>query len=181
MTLDEQSDVELVKRFKHGNLDAFDALVRRFQNRVFRLACVWLHDAQQADDATQEVFLRSFKGLRAFRFRSAPFTWLYRTTKNVCRELNRKRLHEPLDEEPGDPSAAPERHAAEFETARQVRRLVSALPRRQREVVMLRVFEDLSVAETAAAMGCRDGTVKALLHKATKRLKLNLETIGLVP
>ncbi len=180
MTLDENSDVELVKRFKSGDTDAFDAIVHRFQDRIFRLACVWLYDEQHASDAAQEVFLRGFKGLRKFRFRSTPFTWLYRTTKNVCNEFNRKRRTEPLDDEPVDPTGAPDRVVADYETARQVRQLVSVLPQRQREVVMLRMFEEFSVQETARAMGCREGTVKALLHKAKRRLKINLEKAGFV-
>lgn len=179
MSLDDYSDAELVRRFKTGDKNAFDAIVHRFQDRVFRLASVWLYDEQQAADAAQEVFLRGFKGLRRFHFRSAPFTWLYRTTKNVCNELNRKRRHETLDHEPQDQEPPPERLHADADAARQVRRFVAVLPQRQREVVLLRVFEDLSVADTALAMGCREGTVKALLHKALRRLKLNMETAGL--
>lgn len=78
----EKSDVELVREFKAGSASAFDAFVGRFQDRVYRLACVWLYDPQNADDATQEVFLRAHKGLRRFQFRAAPFTWLYRTTRS---------------------------------------------------------------------------------------------------
>lgn len=179
MSLDEHSDVELVRKFKAGDMDAFDAIVRRFQDRVFRLASVWLYDEQQASDATQEVFLRGYKGLRGFRFQSAPFTWLYRTARNVCNELNRKRRTEPLLDEPLDPDGTPDRLAADEDIAQRVRQLVSVLPERQREVVMLRIFEDLSVFETARAMGCREGTVKALLHKATQRLKINLQSMDL--
>ncbi|MBT8101220.1 MAG: sigma-70 family RNA polymerase sigma factor, partial [Gammaproteobacteria bacterium] len=91
MSLDEKSDDELVRLFKTGDALAYDAIVRRFQDRVFRLACLWLFDQQLATDAAQEVFVRGFKGLRSFRFRSAPFTWLYRTTRNVCNEFNRVR------------------------------------------------------------------------------------------
>lgn len=179
MNLDEKSDVELVKQFKSGNKNAFDAIVRRFQDRVFRLACVTLYDEQFAADVTQEVFVRSFKGLRRFHFRSAPFTWLYRVTKNVCKEFNRTRRNETLADEPLDTAALPDQQVASFEHARQVRNLVSALPERQREVVMLRLFEDLSVKETAGAMGCREGTVKALLHKATSNLRKKMHQLGL--
>lgn len=179
MTLDGYSDVELVQRFKSGDAAAFDAIVHRFQDRIYRLASVWLHDGQHAGDAAQEVFLRAFKGLRRFHFRSAPFTWLYRTTRHVCNEFNRKRRAEPLNDEPHDPAAAPERQVDAYEAARRIRRLVANLPARQREVVMLRIFEDLSVAETASAMGCREGTVKALLHKATARLRQILQQAGL--
>ena len=173
------SDVELVKLFKSGDASAYDAIVQRFQDRIFRLACVWLYDDQSAADVTQEVFVRGFKGLRSFRFRSTPFTWLYRTTKNVCNEFNRVRKTEPLDDEPQDPASAPERDVSEFESARQVRKMVAGLPERQREVVVLRIFEDMSVKETAQSMGCREGTVKALLHKATEKLKLKMQHAGI--
>jgi len=175
----EKSDVELVREFKAGSASAFDAIVGRFQDRVYRLACVWLYDRQYADDATQEVFLRAHKGLRRFRFHAAPFTWLYRTTRYVCNEFTRRRKTEPLDDEPADSSDNPDRHVTEHDTATRVRRLVAGLPERQREVVLLRIFEELSVADTARAMGCREGTVKALLHKAKKRLRIDIESSGL--
>ncbi len=175
MILDDLSDVELVRLFKSGDADAFDAIVRRFQDRVYRLACVWLYDQQLAQDAAQEVFIRAFKGLRSFRFRSAPFTWLYRTTRNVCNELNRVRRSEPLQDEPTGFEPVPEQQLSDFESARRVRELVAGLPERQREVVLLRIFEDLSVRETAQSMGCREGTVKALLHKATTKLKIKMD------
>ena len=179
MTLSDKSDVQLVREFKSGSAAAFDAIVQRFQDRVYRLACVWLYDPQHAEDAAQEVFLRAHKGLRRFRFRAAPFTWLYRTTRFVCNEFNRKRKTESLDDEPVDASGDPGRQVSDYDSAARVRSLVAELPERQREVVLLRIFEDLSVAETAKAMGCREGTVKALLHKAKRRLKLDIETAGI--
>lgn len=179
MNLDDASDVELVRLFKSGDPNAFDAIVRRFQDRIFRLAAVYLYDEQQAADATQEVFVRSFKGLRRFQFRSAPFTWLYRATRNVCHEYNRKRHSEALPDDLPDTSSVPERQVSSLETARQVRSLVAKLPERQREVVMLRLFEELSVKEAALAMGCREGTVKALLHKAMNNLRRSAAEKGM--
>jgi len=179
MNLDEASDVELVRQFKSGNADAFDVIVRRFQDRIYRLACVYLYDEQLAADAAQEVFVRSYKGLRRFHFRSAPFTWLYRATRNVCHEYNRVRRYEEILDEPVDTSSIPERQVSGADSARQIRTLVGRLPARQREVVMLRIFEELSVRETAAAMGCREGTVKALLHKATNTLKIGAKQRGM--
>lgn len=178
MNWDDLSDAELVKQFKSGDSRAFDAIVQRFQDRVFRLASVWLYDEQGAADVTQEVFVRGYKGLRRFRFRSAPFTWLYRVTRNVCNEFNRARRAEALVDEPPDTSSMPDRQVASLDSARRVRQLVDKLPERQREVVMLRIFEDLSVKETASAMGCRAGTVKALLHKATNNLRISMKQTG---
>jgi len=178
MNFDDWSDSDLVREFKSGSNAAFDAIVRRFQDRVYRLAFVTLIDSQYAADVTQEVFLRSHKGLRRFRFRAEPFTWLYRTTKLVCGEFNRRRPLDALGEEPVDTAGTPERQVADAERARRVRTLVDTLPERQREVVLLRLFEDLSVRETASAMGCREGTVKALLHKATANLETSMRRAG---
>ena len=178
MSRDEESDEELVRRFQRGDIDAFDLLVRRYQGRIYRMAAVWLYDDEHCSDVTQEVFLRGFKSLRAFRFRSAPFTWLYRTTKNVCREQNRRRTTATLDFEPVDTLANPESEVSQQHATREVRKLIATLPKRQREVVLLRLFEDLSVRETAEAMACREGTVKALLHKAKSRLRLHLDAEG---
>ena len=69
----------------------------------------------------------------------------------------------------------PDEDLSRLQSAARVRQLVANLPDRQREVVMLRLFEDLSVRETANAMGCREGTVKALLHKARQRLQKSVE------
>ena len=175
MTTDEPGDEELVRRFQRGDTAALDELVRRHQDRLYRLAAVWLQQDQYAADVVQEVFLRSMRGLARFRFRAAPFTWLYRTTRNVCHEYNRRRPTESLEVEPDDPSPGLEQQLVNTDAARTVRSLLTGLPARQREVVLLRIFEDLSVRETAAVMGCREGTVKALLHKATGRLRLELE------
>ncbi|MGI9294977.1 MAG: RNA polymerase sigma factor [Pseudomonadales bacterium] len=179
MNSNDATDEQLVQQIRDGDVFAFELLIRRHQDRIFRLASVWLYDDQQAADVVQEVFLRSHKGLRSFRFRSSVFTWLYRTTRNVCHEHNRKRSVQPLDTEPVDMSANPAQSAANAETAQKVRKLVAVLPQRQREVVMLRIFEGLSVREAALAMGCREGTVKALLHKASAKLRIDFNEQGL--
>ena len=175
MAENDETDVELLRRFQKGDIDAFDRFVRLFQDRIYRMAAVWLYDAQHAADVTQEVFLRSFKGLRSFRFGSTPFTWLYRTTRNVCHEYNRRRTTDELPSEPIGATADIEQQVTRYQAAQSIRELVAVLPARQREVIVLRIFEDCSVRETAKAMGCREGTVKALLHKATARLKMNIQ------
>lgn len=175
---DDRSDAELVRAYKSGDRAAFDAIVLRFQDRIYRLCCVWLSDAQHAADASQEVFVRAHRGLRGFRFRAEPFTWLYRTARLVCNEFNRRRSFAPLDREPASGAPMPEDYLSRIESAFRVRQLVATLPDRQREVVMLRVFEELSVRDTARAMGCREGTVKALLYKAVRSLRRAVEEGG---
>ncbi len=171
--MDSVSDEELVRRYQRGDAEAFAAFVARHSDRLYRLACVWLRDRSEAEDVVQEVFSRSYSGLLRFRFKSRASTWLIRVERNVCREFNRRRRGDPLGDSVDtivDPHAQNDAHASN-EAIRYVRTLVSELPPRQREVVGLRIFEELSVDDTAHVMGCRPGTVKALLHKAMIKLR----------
>ncbi|NNF60846.1 MAG: sigma-70 family RNA polymerase sigma factor [Gammaproteobacteria bacterium] len=168
----DPSDKQLVRRFQRGDTNAFTALVQRHQDRTLRLAYVWLDDSAGAEDVVQEVFLRAWTGLHRFRFSAAPATWLFRMTRNVCNEMNRRRRRKG-ETAPGEVAYQPgaEREQQQQQTIAAVRRLVAALPERQRDAVLLRVFEELSVIETARVMGCRPGTVKATLHKALNNLR----------
>lgn len=168
---DTADDASLVRRFQRGENAAFEQIVRRHQDAIYRLALVSLHSSSHASDATQEVFLRAFTGLKRFRFKAQLFTWLFQTLKNVCREYNRKQPA-PMAYEQEQASDENITEVLDQERCSQrIRQLVAQLPERQRDVVLLRIFEDLSVQETAQAMGCRAGTVKALLHKAIAQLR----------
>jgi RNA polymerase sigma-70 factor (ECF subfamily) len=176
--MQEQTDEHLVRAFQRGDDVAFGLFVERHQDRVYRLAVMWLRDAQQADDVLQEAFLRSYTGLARFRFRASPSTWLFRVCRNVCREFNRARRFEPLDESfmtemRFDPHFAEQLVAGE--RIGELRTALEALPQRQKEVVALRLFEELPVADTARIMGCRPGTVKAHLNKAVTALRAQLD------
>ena len=85
------TDDDLVRRFQRGDEVAFSVFVGRHQDRLYRLARLWLADAQDAQDVVQEVLMRSYTGLKRFAFRAQPTTWLVRTTRNVCHEFNRRR------------------------------------------------------------------------------------------
>ena len=73
----DKNDEELVLEYISGNLAAFDAIVKRIQNQIFRLCCLWLKNDQDDEDATQEIFIGAFKGLCRFHFGTASFTWLF--------------------------------------------------------------------------------------------------------
>lgn len=166
------SDASLVRRYQRGDAAAFSRFVLRHQDRVFRFARALLWRREDADDVTQEVFLRSLSGLQRFLFLSEPSTWLLKVTRNVCREHNRRlRQHEDLHRMTVDEDAALATDDVGAEDYRRLRLAVRSLPERQREVVVLRMFEDLSVRDTAIAMGCREGTVKAHLNKAVGNLR----------
>ena len=173
-----RSDEQLVREFQRGDEQAFSDFVRRHEDRVYRLAVMWLRDGSLANDVLQEVWVRSYTGLHRFRFGAQPSTWIARICRNVCHEQNRRTVRA---------TALPDRlrgaqrgvgDVVEMEVSPSFDELHDAvrdLPQRQREVVVLRVFEELSVADTAAVMGCRAGTVKASLKKGLANLKTKLE------
>ena len=168
------SDKELVKRFQRGEQSAFELLAERHHQRLFRMASVLLVVPDHAADVTQEVFLRAHRGLKGFRFQAEPSTWLIRTMKNVCKEFNRKERFSGEQLEQLSSQDSVEEAVIQKRTLERIRAVLEGLTERQREVVLLRVFEDMSVEDTARAMGCRPGTVKALLHKALQAIRRQL-------
>ena len=137
--------------------------------------------ADRAADATQETALRFLKQLKTFRGESQLQTWSLGIALNVAREMRRKvrpasELNEELDREP---QLATERssvgsQAEQSEQREIVSKHLAALPERQREALVLRFFEDLSTEQTAAAMKCAEGTVKATVHQALRALRLKM-------
>jgi len=171
--LRQDSDEQLIRRFQRGDMSAFESFIERHQDRVFRLASAWLYAPDSAADATQDLFLRALTGLPRFRFRATPFTWLYRTLRNVCGEYNRRTASRPLGLEERDLMVADDA-PRNIDTERRLQRMlarIAKLPDRQRDVVMLRIFEDMSIEDTARTLGCRPGTVKAQLNRALGRLR----------
>lgn len=178
----DKSDKTLIKQFLGGDQAAFNVFVQRHQDRIYRLACARLYTSDQAADVAQEVFLRAYKGLARFRFHAEPFTWLYRTLENVCNEYNRRVVRETKLSQRLDDIETAQQHEQDGYQAlhmQQVRQLIQVLPNRQRDVVLLRIFEGMSVEETANTLKCRQGTVKANLHKAISNLRDHLSNMDI--
>jgi len=173
-----KSDKDLIKQFLAGDQNAFNSFVQRHQDRIYRLACAKLYASDDAVDAAQEAFLRAYKGFGRFRFQAEPFTWLYRTLENVCNEFNRRAVRDRkigqmlLEQNPINEAVA---DGSEELHMQQVRQLTHRLPKRQQEVVLLRIFEGMSVEETAQTLKCSTGTIKANLHKAVNNLRSYVE------
>ena len=139
----------------------------------FRFCLSQLRNEEQAADATQETALRFLKQLPNFRGESQLQTWSLGIALNVVRELRRKRSPESLE---SDSELATERSSVgsnleNAEEQKNMRQILDTLPDRQREALTLRFFEELSVEQTAAAMNCAVGTVKATVHQALRALK----------
>ena len=173
-------DVELVRRIQRGDAAAADAFVRRHRDRLSRLARLWSRDEEDARDAVQEALLRGLSGIAAFRFRSAPLTWIVGTLRNVCAEQRRRsrRTDGDVDVEALVADDTTTRTAPSADARGALHRWLRELPPRQRDAVVLRSLEELSVKDTARIMDCREGTVKALLHQGRARLRSLAERDG---
>ena len=177
VSVKKKNDSQLVRAFNKGDVLAFEEFMYRHQDQIYRLASLNLYQSDSAADATQEVFLRAYKGLNKFRFGAEPKTWLYRVTKNVCMEFNRKESsNEKINKDiemnmQSVISGEAERNIEKKEAITVIRELISHLSQRQKDVVMFRIFEELSVKETASILGCKPGTVKATLNKAIKTIR----------
>jgi RNA polymerase sigma-70 factor (ECF subfamily) len=178
--ISHKKDEASLNSFQAGNIKGFEDIVSRHQDRVFRLALVFTNDYEDARDASQEVFLRAFRGLHSWRFESRLSTWLFRLTLNVCREIRRRRMRETEKRKRWLQLVAPvvtkKTKPTIAETDGPLRLLVEKLPERQKEVVVLRVFQDLSVAETAAVLNIPEGTVKSNFFKALENLRSQMNT-----
>lgn len=174
------TDAALARRIQKGDDSAFAELVQRYQDRIYRLAKGMLYRPDGAEDAAQEVFMRAYTGLGRFRFGSSVYTWLYATLRNVCREQNRRDAHDApaLVDDLIDERSEPSRQVSASQRLDRVMRRMRELSDRQRDVVLLRIFEGLSVKETAKVLRCREGTVKVHLHRALSALRLAADELG---
>lgn len=174
-----------------GDRAARAALLRGLQDPWYRV-CLGLlgGDPDRAREAAQETAVRFLRDLHRFRGESQLRTWSIGIAINVAREMRRARAGEvalpdgevlagsaPAGRGPAAPPP-PDAAAEASERRDLLRSTLADLPERQREAVVLRFFEELSVEETAAAMGCAAGTVKATVHQALKALRQKLKTLA---
>jgi RNA polymerase sigma-70 factor (ECF subfamily) len=173
----------LIQRCIAGDASAFEPLVEKYRQRVWRLAYQVLHDREEAWDVAQEAFVRAFHSLPSFRGQSAFYTWLFRITVNVATDRHRQRgaqarafgpervTEEEWARTTPDPGGGPEQQAARKEQRERIRHALDALPPKARTIIMLSDVEGLSYREIAEVLNCPIGTVMSRLHNARKRLK----------
>jgi len=174
--MSDASDAELVLRTRSGELQAFGELVRRYQDSVFNVCYRLAGERREAEDLTQEAFLRAFRRLSAYD-ESRPFgPWMRRLAANLSlNQLQRKVPTElPLEEEqewaPGHAGEMPEPAAMQRERVAAVRRAIRDLPMHYRAVIELRHYQGMSYAEIAEALTMPLSDVKSHLYRARKQL-----------
>jgi RNA polymerase sigma-70 factor, ECF subfamily len=168
---EDADDTTLVGRVLAGDTAAFEVLVRRHQRVLFTVALRMLGDREEAQDATQNAFVKAYQKLGTFNANYRFFSWIYRIVVNECLNLRRARL--PAVDTPAFEPVAPGQ-ALEVLEAQDRRRLVQvavlALPADYRQVIVLRHFTELSYEEIGASLGIPVKTVKSRLYTARQRL-----------
>ncbi len=188
----EVSDIALVARAKAGELDAFEALTNRYEQRVYSLALRMLRQEQDAEDVTQQAFLSVLENLDGFRGDASFATWLLRIATNAALKVIRKRRGldtvslEGATEEEDNFGAIPHpeyiadwrQSPEELVERNEVRRLLddalARLDEKHRLVFLLRDVEGLSVKETAEALGLSEANTKVRLLRARLQLREQL-------
>jgi RNA polymerase sigma-70 factor (ECF subfamily) len=186
-------DVALMLRVQMDEPGAFAELSRRFGNRIFAQLFRILHDRQEAEDLTQEVFLRLYRSRQRYQPRAQFSTWLFQVTKNVARNALRHRrrhawLHfgpllerdeETLAQQRRDPAReSPSAPMERRELAQAVRGAVAELVGRQRAALEMHQFQNRSYAEIAKALHVTPEATKSLLYRARLQLKDHLDALA---
>ncbi len=183
-------DQELVRRVQRGDKQAFDVLVRKYQQKIVKLISRYVRDQDEALDVAQETFIKAYRALAKFRGDSAFYTWLYRiainTAKNYLVAQNRRPPDTDIDAEDavqfeGDSKLRetdlPEQLVHRDEVERVIYEAIDALPEDLRTAITLRELEGLSYEEIAQAMDCPIGTVRSRIFRAREAIETKLRPL----
>jgi RNA polymerase sigma-70 factor (ECF subfamily) len=186
------SDNDLVTRTSAGDASAFEKLLRRYEEKLYRLAMRFVHNDNDAREIVQRVFVSTWRGLSGFEGRAQIGSWLYRVTVNESLMLLRVRQRHPeiavedlasdvLDNAAYLPSRGldrpkePEEQVQAAELRRHIQKSVEKLPEGLRTVFLVRDVEGLSTAKTAQELGLSQPAVKTRLHRARRALQQEMK------
>lgn len=181
----------IIKRAAAGDAEAFEQLVLTYQTPIYRLCLRITGNTDDAADLTQEAFLKAWRALDTFRFDASFSTWLYRLASNLCLDFLRaekRRATLPLIQNDAegeelalslpDPAPTPEEATEAAQERAQISAALQSLEPQQRQILTLRVINDLSYAEIAEILGVQEGTVKSRLSRARDALRKKLQRAG---
>jgi RNA polymerase sigma-70 factor (ECF subfamily) len=173
---DDREFVQVLARAISGDTSAFEQIVIRYERRVLTLAWRLLGRGEDAQDASQEVFMRAFRFLHRFDS-SRPFEpWLIRLTVNVCRDIGRKRsVTVLLDVDALLSRSDPHSELRIEEQKAMLHRALQELPEKERAAVVLRDIEGFSTTEVAEILGSSEGTVRSQISTARLKIKKALQ------
>lgn len=174
---------ELVERFQNGEQEVFNELVIKYQGRIYNLVYKYVPNAETAKDLSQEIFIKAFRALPNFKRQSAFYSWLYRIATNLCIDFIRQQKRgQTLSFEDlpagsndevvlNDVNPLPPDQLETQELGQIIGQAVQQLPPKQQHVFNLRYHDGLQLKEIAARLDRSEGTIKAHLHHAHKRLR----------
>lgn len=183
MAKEKHTDQQLVQQVFKGNNHAFDLLVLRYQHRILALVSRFIRDQNEAEDVTQEVFIKAYRALPKFRGDSAFYTWLYRIAINTAKNhmVTKGRRPPDTDVDLGDAdlvelpmelvdNSSPEAALSTSELQQLIDKAIEDLPEDLRTAFTLREFGGLSYEEITEIMGCPVGTVRSRIFRAREAL-----------
>lgn len=181
---------EIVAAAAKGDAGAFEKLVREHQKNVYSLAYKLTGSAEDAQDASQDAFLRAYQNLGSFRGDSRVSVWLYRLTYNASMDIIKRSrrgtlVPMPTDEEGAeldvpDTAPQPDEELERREELEAVREAIGELDPEKREILIMREYRDMSYSDIASALGLEEGTVKSRLSRARMALAENLKKRGTI-
>jgi RNA polymerase sigma-70 factor (ECF subfamily) len=188
---DKEVDQQLVERVQRGDKHAFDLLVSKYQRKLGRLISRFVRDSSDAEDVTQEAFIKAYRALPGFRGESAFYTWLYRIGINTAKNylLSNKRrapTTTPFDAEEAESFEdgdmlrevdTPENELMSKQVVGVVQASLQQLPEDLRSALTLREIEGLSYEEIASVMNCPVGTVRSRIFRAREAVAENLRPL----
>ena len=184
----------LVERAKNGNLEAYDELVKRYQERIYATVYHMTSNHEDANDLAQDAFIKAFQALKSFKGGSSFYTWLYRIAVNTAKKALVDLKRDPLVSEAslavqdeGDETSrvenelsdgeTPEALLASREIAAAVNAAIEALSEDLRQAITLREIEGLSYEEIAEVMNCPIGTVRSRIFRAREAIAARLRPL----
>jgi RNA polymerase sigma-70 factor (ECF subfamily) len=183
------SDEEILEGIRAQTNDyAVTKFVRKYQNFVYSIALRYLQSERDAEDASQEIFIKALASISKFRGESSLKTWLYRISKNYCLNQIRKKKaltffglfgkdEDGFDFDFVDPDLTPDEKIEKSETETRFLKALSKLPEKQRETFALRYFEDMKYEEISQVLGITVGGLKANYYHAVKKLAVELQDL----
>jgi RNA polymerase sigma-70 factor (ECF subfamily) len=173
------TDAKLVENFRNGDIEAFNRLVNRWQQRIHRFAYRYFSSHDEATEITQKTFIRAYKKLNTLEDTEKFSAWIYRIANNLCLDETKRagrRRSASMEALPNHPvaeslAANPDRHVQQSELGSILQIALNQLPAEQRIVVIMKEYEGLKFREIADILDEPENTVKSRMYYGLKKLR----------